>query len=59
MNGKKMIRIVNFAAFFLTYRPQGSMAQQGVKGQFIQYVAPGEANGPPANTGLYGLHLVE
>jgi putative Flp pilus-assembly TadE/G-like protein len=59
VNGKKMVRIVNFAAFFLTYRPQGSMAQQGVKGQFIQYVAPGEASGPPADTGLYGLHLVE
>jgi hypothetical protein len=59
VDGKKLVRIVNFAAFFLTYPPQGSMAQQGVNGQFIQYVAPGEANGPPVDTGIYGLHLVE
>lgn len=59
VNGKKMVRIVNFAAFFLTYPPTGSMVQQGVQGQFIQYVAPGSANGPPVNTGIYGLHLVE
>lgn len=58
VNGKKMVRIVNFAAFFMTYRPQGSMAQQGVQGQFIQYVAPGSAGGS-ASTGIYGLHLVE
>jgi Flp pilus assembly protein TadG len=59
VNGKKMVRIVNFAAFFLTYRPQGSMVQQGVRGQFIQYVAPGGFSGPPVDTGIYGLHLVE
>ena len=59
VNGKKNVRIVNYAAFFLTYRPQGSMAQQGVQGQFIQYVAPGSASGPPVDTGIYGLHLVE
>ena len=27
--------------------------QQGVRGQFIQYVAPGSANGPPVNTGIW------
>ena len=59
VNGKKMVRIVNFAAFFLQYRPTGSMVQQGVRGQFIQYVAPGSASGPPVDTGIYGLHLVE
>ncbi|HKO22523.1 MAG TPA: Tad domain-containing protein [Candidatus Eisenbacteria bacterium] len=59
VNGKKMVRIVNFAAFFLSYPPQGSMSQQGVQGQFIQYVAPGSASGPPVDTGIYGLHLVE
>jgi hypothetical protein len=59
VNGKKMVRIVNFAAFFLQYRPTGSMVSQGVKGQFIQYVAPGSASGPPVDTGIYGLHLVE
>ena len=59
VNGKKVVRIVNFAAFFLQYRPNGSMVQQGVRGQFIQYVAPGSASGPPVDTGIYGLHLVE
>jgi Flp pilus assembly protein TadG len=61
VNGKKMVRIVDWAAFFLTYRPQGSMAQQGVQGQFIQYVAPGgfDADAPPVDTGIYGLRLVE
>lgn len=59
VNGKKIVRIVNFAAFFLQYPPQGSMSQQGVQGQFIQYVAPGSASGPPVDTGIYGLHLVE
>jgi Flp pilus assembly protein TadG len=59
VNGKKNVRIVNFAAFFLNFRPQGSMVQQGVRGQFIQYVAPGGVSGPPVDTGIYGLHLVE
>jgi Putative Flp pilus-assembly TadE/G-like len=58
VNGAKHVRIVSFAAFFITARPQGSMAQQGVPGQFIQYVAPGEP-GPPADTGIYGVHLIE
>lgn len=59
VSGKKMVRIVNFAAFFLQYRPNGSMVNTGVRGQFIQYVAPGSASGPPVDTGIYGLHLVE
>jgi len=59
VNGKKMVRIVNFAAFFLQYRPQGSMVMTGVRGQFIQYVAPGGLSGPPVDTGIFGLHLVE
>src|SRR5258705_6754907 len=31
VNGKKMVRVLGFAAFFLRERPQGSMSQQGVK----------------------------
>jgi Flp pilus assembly protein TadG len=60
-NGKDMVRIVNFAAFFMTERPNGSMVQQGVSGQFIQYIAPGsfDADAPPVDTGVYGLRLVE
>jgi len=60
VNGKKLVKIVNFAAFFMSERPQGSMSQQGVPGQFIKYIAPGNAgNNPPTNTGIYGIHLVE
>lgn len=58
VSGKKLVRIVNFAAFFMTERPSGSMSQQGVPGQFIKYVAPGNP-GPPADTGIYGINLVE
>ena len=59
--GKEWVRIVNFAAFFMTERPNGSMVQQGVRGQFIQYIAPGDfdADAPPVDTGVYGLRLVE
>ena len=58
MNGAKLVRIVNFAAFFMTERPNGSMVSEGVSGQFIKYVAPGNP-GPPADTGIYGINLVE
>ena len=58
VSGKKYVRIVNFAAFFMTDRPNGTMVQGGVTGQFIKYVAPGNV-GPPADTGIYGIHLVE
>lgn len=60
-NGKDWVRIVNFAAFFMTEPPNGSMVQQGVQGQFIQYIAPGtfDADAPPVDTGVYGLRLVE
>jgi Flp pilus assembly protein TadG len=60
-NGKDWVRIVNFAAFFMTEPPNGSMVQQGVRGQFIQYIAPGDfdADAPPVDTGIYGLRLVE
>jgi Flp pilus assembly protein TadG len=58
VNGKKYVRIVNFAAFFMTSRPNGNMTSQGVTGQFIKYVAPGNP-GPPVDTGIYGINLVE
>ena len=60
VNGKKMVRVLGFAAFFLRERPQGSMSQQGVAGQFIKMIAPGVAGEePPVDTGIYGVHLVE
>jgi hypothetical protein len=60
VNGKKFVKIVQFAAFFLRYRPNGSMVNQGVTGQFIQYVAPGDfGSTPPDSTVVYGVHLVE
>jgi Flp pilus assembly protein TadG len=54
VNGNKMVRINGFAAFFLKARPVGN---QDVPGQFIKFVAPG--NPGVANTGIYGVHLVE
>ncbi|MEK7317096.1 MAG: pilus assembly protein TadG-related protein [Candidatus Eisenbacteria bacterium] len=60
VSGKKLVRIVKFAAFFLKDRPGGSMTQQGVRGQFIKYVVPGNAGpNPPDDSMLYGIHLVE
>ncbi|HEY6571895.1 MAG TPA: pilus assembly protein TadG-related protein [Candidatus Eisenbacteria bacterium] len=60
VNGKKLVRIVKFAAFFLKDRPGGSMTQQGVTGQFIKYIVPGNAGpNPPDDSMIYGIHLVE
>jgi hypothetical protein len=60
VNGKKLVRIVKFAAFFLKDRPSGSMTQQGVRGQFINYVVPGNGGpNPPPDSKIYGIHLVE
>jgi len=60
VNGKKMVRILGFAAFFLRERPQGSMSHNGVAGQFIKMIAPGCAgDDPPVDTGVYGVHLGE
>lgn len=60
VNGKSTVQIVRFAAFFLTQRPTGSMVQQGVQGQFIDYVAPGVVGDvPPTATDIYGVHLIE
>ncbi|HET9950668.1 MAG TPA: pilus assembly protein TadG-related protein [Candidatus Eisenbacteria bacterium] len=60
VNGKKLVRIVKFAAFFLKDRPSGSMVTQGVRGQFINYVVPGNGGpNPPPDSKIYGIHLVE
>lgn len=60
LNGKKAARITGFAAFFLRNRPQGGGQENFALGQFIKYIAPGEAGAdPPVNTGIYGVHLVE
>lgn len=60
VNGKKFVRIVNWAAFFVSKRPVGG-GQEIVEGQFIKYVAPGgfDADAPPVDTGIFGLRLVE
>ena len=59
MNGKDVVRIVNFGAFFLKEPPGNDLVHDGITGQFINYVAPGELDGPPVDTGIYGVRLVE
>lgn len=58
VNGSSMVQIKGFAAFFLKYRPSGS-GNVDIVGQFIKYVAPGEFGTGTADTGIYGVHLVE
>lgn len=60
VSGRKLVRITKFAAFFLKDRPGGSMVSQGVKGQFIKYVVPGnEGPNPPDDSMIFGIQLVE
>jgi hypothetical protein len=60
VNGKKLVKIVKFAAFFLRDRPDGSLVHEGIKGQFIKYVVPGNPGpDPPDDSMLFGIHLVE
>jgi len=60
VNGKSQVKIVNFAAFFLLKRPTGNFVQDGIQGQFIDYIAPGiVADTPPPGASLYGIHLIE
>lgn len=60
VNGKKIVQITRFGAFFLRERPSGNLAQNAVVGQFINYVVPGEAGPtPPSESDIYGIHLVE
>ena len=60
VNGKKEVRILKFAAFFLLERPGGNLVSGGVKGQFIDYVSVGTADSsiPPDSTSLFGVHLI-
>ncbi len=59
VTGTSWVKIDGFAAFFLTDRPANS-GQVNITGQFIKYVAPGDfGTGPPVNSGVYGIHLVE
>jgi hypothetical protein len=57
VNGTSWVKIKGFGAFFLKYRPGGG-GQVDIVGQFIKYVAPGDF-GDNANSGVYGIHLVE
>ena len=60
VKGKSQVKIVNFAAFFLLKRPTGNFVQDGIQGQFIDYIAPGiVADTPPPGASLYGIHLIE
>jgi hypothetical protein len=54
--GKKMVRIISLAAFFLTKRPQASGTVNMI-GQFIKDTAPGDPGGNPGT--LYTLHLIK
>jgi hypothetical protein len=59
VNGKKLVRIVKFGAFFLKYRPSGGPSEP-ITGQFINYVVPGNGGpNPPSDSKIYGIHLVE
>jgi len=62
VNGKKSVEILKFAAFFLRDAPPppGVFGAQGIKAQFIDYVAPGIVGDlPPDSTSVYGIHLIE
>lgn len=60
VNGKSEVEIVKFAAFFLVDKPSGSLVNTGIRGQFIDYVAPGfVGTEPPTSTDVFGVHLIE
>lgn len=59
VTGTSWVKIDGFAAFFLVNRPANT-GQVNITGQFIKYVAPGDfGTGPPVNSGVYGIHLVQ
>jgi Flp pilus assembly protein TadG len=60
VNGKKMVKVLKFAAFFMKYRPANLIAN-GFSGQFIDYIAVGTVDSeiPPDSTSVYGVHLIE
>src|SRR5512132_107797 len=51
VNGKKMVKVLKFAAFFMKYRPVNLIAN-GFSGQFIDYIAVGTVDSeiPPDST---------
>jgi putative Flp pilus-assembly TadE/G-like protein len=55
VNGKKLVRIVKFSAFFMKERPRGNGV---LTGQFIHDIVPGEGGGHGGGT-LFILRLVE
>ncbi|HYJ32867.1 MAG TPA: pilus assembly protein TadG-related protein [Candidatus Binatia bacterium] len=61
VNGKKMVKVLKFAAFFMQYRPPNDLNKNGFKGQFIDYIAVGTVDSeiPPDSTAVYGVHLIE
>ena len=60
LNGRTDATITGFAGFFMTIRPSGGSSTMQITGQFIDYVAPGEAGGgPPPPNALYTVRLVE
>jgi Flp pilus assembly protein TadG len=60
VSGKKMVKVLKFAAFFMKYRPVNLIAN-GFSGQFIDYIAVGTVDSdiPPDSTSVYGVHLIE
>lgn len=59
VNGKKMVQVLKFAAFFMKNKPDNLIAN-GFSGQFIDYIAVGTVgDDPPTSTSLYGVHLIE
>jgi hypothetical protein len=55
VNGKKLVRIVRFSAFFIKYRPPGNATLQG---QFVHDVTPG-GGGQSGHGTLFAIRLVE
>ncbi len=55
VNGKKMVRIVKFSAFFIKTRPAGNGT---LSGQFVQDIVPGDGVGQGKGT-LYALRLIK
>ena len=55
VNGKKMVRIIKFSAFFMQERPPGNGE---LEGQFVHDVTPGEGGGQGGGT-LYVIRLIE
>lgn len=58
-NGKKLVKVEGFSAFFLKTKPS-SGGGQSLTGQFLHYVVPGGAgSGGSTSTTLYSLRLIQ